>query len=95
MPLSKHWNNDIINDWNRARNLDHYPFNDDCMCMFTGRFDGRVNRCVAVFAKQNGNKEGLLYNNRLYLSILNKKECHKKQYEANRKWIIDYFQKLK
>lgn len=91
MALSKYWDNDIINDFNNSRLISYDPFNDDCMCMFSGSFDGRVNRDVAIFAKKNGRKEGLLYNNRLYVGVLNPLEFHKKQYEANRAWILSFY----
>ena len=90
MPLSKFWDNEIVNDFNSSRVSSFSPFNNDCMCLFSKSFDGKVNRDVAVFAKQNGRKQGLLYNNRLYLSIINPLDCHRNQYEANRRYILDY-----
>ncbi len=90
MALSKFWDNEIINDLNSTRVTLSSPFNNDCMCLFNKSFDGKVNRDVAIFAKQNGRKEGLLYNNRLYLSVVNPLDCHRNQYEANRRYILDY-----
>ena len=90
MALSKFWDNEIVNDFNSTRAASFSPFNDDCMCLFHKSFDGKVNRDVAIFAKQNGRKQGLLYNNRLYLSIIKPLDCHRNQYEANRRYILDY-----
>ena len=91
MALSKHWDNEIINDFNSTRNTSSI-FNDDCMCMFSKLFDGKVNRDVAIFAKQNGCKEGPLYNNRLYILMYNQGKADsnvRAQYEANRRYILD------
>ena len=92
MALSKYWDNYIVNDFKNSRLSSYSPFNKDCMCIFSKSFDGKVNICVAIFAKKNGRKQGLLYNNRLYISVFNKLDCHKKQYEANRKWILNNVQ---
>lgn len=88
MALSKTWDNEIVNDFNSTRFNADSPFNEGCMCLYEKEYDGKVNRDVAIFAKQNGRKEGFMYNNRLYIMILNPQEKHKSQYEANRQWII-------
>ena len=87
MALSKKW--DLSDNAYSNSKIGVSPFNNGCMCMFEDKFDGRVNRCVAIFAKQNGRKQGLLYNNRLYLGVANPSEKEKKQYEANRLWILN------
>lgn len=87
MALSKHWDNDILNDFNNSRNLENSTFNEGFMCLFEDEFDGRVNRDIAIFAKENGRKEGLLYNNRAWLSVP-RTEITDKQYAANRSWIL-------
>lgn len=74
--------------FNSRWNIIESPFNEGSMCMFEENWDGKVNRDVAVFAKKNGRREGLLYNNRLYIGIVNKQDKHKQQYEANRQWIL-------
>lgn len=87
MSLSKKWD---MNDNAYTNNSNTFnPFNNGCMCMFEQSWDGKVNKDIAIYAKCNGSKEGLLYNNRLYLSIINPKKHNKQQYETNRKWIID------
>ena len=87
MALSKHWDNDIANDFKASHKFVDSIFNDGFMCLFEKEFDGRGNRDIAVFAKKNGRKEGLLYNNKAYLSV-SRSEKTDKQYEANRKWIL-------
>ena len=86
MALSKTWN---LNDNAYFDASDVSVYNEDCMCMFTNTFDGKVNRDVAIFAKKNGRREGLLYNNRLFIGIWNKQEMHKLQYEVNRQYILN------
>ena len=88
MGLSKTWDMNENAYYNSRLNIIESPFNEGCMCMFEEKWGGKVNRDVAIFAKEKGRREGLLYNNRLYIGIANKKEKHKQQYEANRKWIL-------
>lgn len=87
MAFSKYWDNNILTDFNMSRKLSNSTFNNGFMCLFEKEFDGRVNRDIAVFAKKNGRKAGLLYNNRAWLSV-KRTEKTDKQYEANRIWII-------
>lgn len=96
MALSKYWDSSIQEDYKQSRQslASDSPFNNGAMCMFEKEWDGMVNRVVAIFAKENGRKEGLLYNNRLYLSIFNPQEKHKQQYAANRNWILNYYKNL-
>lgn len=66
-------------------------FNEGVMCMFETSFDGLVNRCIAISAKQDGRKAALLFNNRLYLSIAVPSAKNKLQYEANRFYILSHY----
>lgn len=86
MGLSKTWDNDILNDFNSSRSLQSI-FNDGVMCIYESKHDGKVNRCIAIYAKKHTRKEALLYNNRLYLSSA-RQQRNKEQYEANRKYIL-------
>jgi hypothetical protein len=87
MALSITWNlNDNAYFGNRWDTVES-PFNEGTMCIFEEKWDGKVNRDVAIFAKENGRREGLLYNNRLFFGILKPEQKHKDQYEANRNWI--------
>lgn len=88
MALSKTWDANENAYANSRWDIIDSPFNHGCMCMYENSHDGKVNRDVAIFAKKNGRREGLLYNNRLYIGIANKQEKHVMQYEANRQWIL-------
>ena len=87
MEISKKWTIDNAYINNNYNCIDS-PFNHGCMCVFENTSDGKVNHDVALFAKKNGKKEGLLYNNRLYISIANPQKKNRLQYEKNRDWII-------
>lgn len=88
MSLSKNWDTNENAYSNSRWDAINSTFNEGCMCIFENSCDGKVNRDVAIFAKENGRCKGLLYNNRLYIGVANKQEKHKIQYEANRQWII-------
>jgi hypothetical protein len=58
------------------------------MGMFEDKHDGNVNKCIIEFAKTHNRRDTLLYNNRLFFSIMNAKQVHKDQYETNRLYIL-------
>lgn len=92
MQLSKKWNlTDNIYYLNRNSIVEN-PFNNGVMGLFEKQHDGRVNKCIVDYAKSHTRKETLLFNNRLYLGIINPKQVHNEQYETNRKYILNYFQ---
>ena len=92
--LSTDWNySDNIYSLNRDEVAVNDFYNDGTMGMFETSHDGKVNRCVAIYAKTHNRSETFRYNNNLYFGICNPKQVHKDQYETNRTHILNKFKK--
>jgi len=93
MTLSRKWNM-TDNAYVQSRmNNEVVKFNDGVMGLFEKKHDGKVNRCIVDYAKTHNRSETLGFNNKLFMGIINHKEVHKEQYEANRNYILSLFNK--
>jgi hypothetical protein len=92
MALSKTWNmTDNAYFQSRSNVVAENPFNNGVMGIFETIHDGKVNKCIAEYAKSHDRRDTLLFNNRLYFGIMNPKQVNKDQYEANRTYILKLF----
>lgn len=55
----------------------------------------KVETHILAYVKKNSRKDSLLYNNKCYSIYVNPTDQHKRQYEDNRAFIIDYFDNQK
>lgn len=91
MALSNTWNaNDNVYSLNRKYGT---IINDGVMGLFETTAPVGVNSCIADFCKTHNRSECLLYNNRLFFGIINPSETSCIQYNANRDYILNYFNK--
>ena len=52
-----------------------------------------VDQMVVKYTMKNGRNAGLSYNNNIYAMFINPSEQVKKEYNANRDWILNNFSK--
>ena len=92
MGLSKNWNM-VDNVYSQSRtSYKVIPnYNDGVLGLFEGKHDGKVNKCIFDYVNNHSMSESLRLNNSLFFGVINPKDVHKKQYETNRNYILNYF----
>lgn len=92
MPLSNKWNmTDNVYTQSRMNQITILSYNNGVMGIFEKKHDFKVNKCIIDFAKCNNRSETLLFNNRLFLNIINPSDVQKQQYNTNREYILKLF----
>jgi hypothetical protein len=51
-----------------------------------------VDPVIKEYAKSHSRKETLLYNNRIFFGYINPSDARRREYDANRIWILNHFE---